>query len=82
MFRNSDRFPKAENYWELTKLYAMKVIDSEVRGMTAESDEPVSDDDIHELNIKYWGELYTSCVEYHIVSNKLTRIWIHITPFE
>lgn len=67
MFRSSKAFPKSENDWELTKFYALRVIESEVRATISEFDEPMSDMDMCERNHKFWGEFYTSCVEYHIV---------------
>jgi len=68
MFQTSSSFPKAENDWEGTKFYALRVLESEIRSLASGSDEPLADDDIYEMNMKHWLEFYNSCVEYHLVS--------------
>lgn len=69
MFESSVCFPKYENDWELTKKYAMFVIDKEIRGLTSDCGELVSDQKCSEIFVNCWLSFYNSCVEYHNVGD-------------
>ena len=67
MFESYVCFPKYENDWELTKKFAMMVMDKELDAITQEIVDPIPEEKWLEICVSHWLNFYNSCVEYHNV---------------